>query len=152
MLSGKLIRLIETHEQEIAAGVVRSIHRHPELGHLGRLPEVELCERGHEILRNLGQWLAHGRDSRIAHEYETVGRLRFEESVPLHESVQGLCLIKDKMIEFLDEQGFNQDTLAVYAEEQFERQLGRFFDLLVIHMVRGYEMAWRHAHAGHAAA
>jgi hypothetical protein len=31
MLSGKLIRLIESHEEEITAGVVRSIHRDSEL-------------------------------------------------------------------------------------------------------------------------
>jgi len=145
MLSGKLIRLIESHEEEIAAGIVRSIRRHPDLAHLGRLPEAELRERGHEILKNLGHWLAHENEAKLAHEYEAIGRVRFEESVPLHESVRGLCLIKDKMIDFLDEQGYSQDTLAIYAEEQFERHLGRFFDILVIHLARGYEKAWYHA-------
>ena len=145
MLSGKLVRLIESHEEEIAASIVRSIRHHPELAHLGKLPEPELRERGHEILKNLGHWLAHGNEAKLVLEYEAIGKVRFEESVPLHESVRGLCLIKDKMIEFLDEQGFGQDAFALYAEEEFERQVGRFFDVLVIHLARGYERAWQHA-------
>jgi len=145
MLSSKPIHLIESHEEEIAASVIRSIHRHPELARLGRLPEAELRERGRDILKNLGHWLTHGNEDQLAHEYETLGKLRFEESVPLHESVRGLCLLKDKMMDFIDEQGTDQDCLALYAEEQFERRIGRFFDLLTIHMVRGYEKAWHHA-------
>ena len=148
MLSGKLIRLIEDHEEEIAGSIVRAIRQHAELDHLGKFPEGELRQRGHEILKNLGHWLAHENESEVAHKYETIGRIRFEEAVPLHEAVRGLCLIKDKMIDFLDAQMVGQDTLTLYAEEQFERHLAHFFDLLVIHLVLGYERAWRHtAHA-----
>ena len=32
--------------------------------------------------------------------------------------------------------------MALYSEEQFERRVGRFFDLLVLHLVHGYETAW----------
>jgi hypothetical protein len=38
----------------------------------------------------------------------------------------------------------------LYAEEELERRVGRFFDELTIHMVRGYETAWHRA--AHAAA
>lgn len=145
MVTNKLIRLIETHEEEIAASIVRSIHRHPEMVHLGQLPEAELRERGRDILKNLGHWLAHGHEGQLAHEYEGLGKDRFEEAVPLDESLRGLYLLKDKMMDFIDEQGTDQDYLALYAEEQFERRIGRFFDLLTIHLVRGYEKASRRA-------
>jgi len=144
MLSGKLIRLIESHGEEITVAIIASIRRHPDLSHLGKLPDWELRQRGDEILRKLGHWLAGGNEEKLAHEYEAIGKMRFEESVPLHESVRGLCLIKDKMIEFLDNQGIDQDALSLYAEEQLERRVGRFFEMLVIHLVRGYETAWRH--------
>jgi len=145
MLSGKLIHLIESHDEEITARIVRSIRHHPELAHLGKLPESELRAQGQEILKNLGHWLASANEEKLAHEYEAIGKVRFAESVPLHESVRGLCLIKDKMIDFVDEQGFDYDCLALYAEEQLERRVGRFFDLLLTHLVRGYETAWQHA-------
>ena len=150
MFSGQLIQLIEKHEEEITGRIVRSIRHHPQLIHVGKLPEPELRARAQEILKNLGHWLAHGNEEKLFREYETIGRLRFEESVPLHESVRGLCMIKAKMIEFLDEQGLEHDSLTLYAEEQLERWVGHFFDLLVIHLVHGYETAWRHA--AHAAA
>ena len=40
--------------------------------------------------------------------------------------------------------------MDLYAKEELERRVGRFFDELTIHMVRGYETAWRRA--AHAAA
>lgn len=59
--------------------------------------------------------------------------------------MRGLCLIKEKMIEFLDEQGIDPDTLALYAEAQLERRVGAFFDDLIVHLARGYETGWRRA-------
>jgi hypothetical protein len=149
MLSGKLIRTVESHEQEITAGIMRSIRGHPELSHLGHLPELELRERCPQIVKNLGHWLAHGNEGILAAEYEVIGKIRFEESVPLDECVLGLCLIKDKTIAFLDEQGIDPDSLALYAEGQLVRRIGPFFDVLII-LVRGYQTAQRHA--THAAA
>jgi len=145
MLSTKPIHLIESHEEEIAANILRTIHRHPDLTHLGRLPESDLRESGREILKNLGHWLSHGHDEQLTHHYEALGKLRFEEGVPLSESLRGLFLLKEKMLDFIDEQGTDQGYVALYAEEQFERRLGRFFDLLAVHLAHGYERAWRHA-------
>ena len=145
MLSGKLIRLIEGHQQEITDRLLRDIHRYPDLTHLRQLPEAELRERSQNILENLGYWLAQTNEQEIAHKYEGIGKGRFHEGVPLHESVHALFLIKEKMIDFIGEQGFPPDTLELYAEEELERRVGRFFDLLVLRMVRGYEDAWRKA-------
>jgi hypothetical protein len=145
MLSDTTLRLIEKHEQQIAACAVHSIHRYAQLAHLGALPEQELGERGREVFRSLIYWLAHGHEDQLARQYESLGTVRFEAAVPLQESLAGLFLLKYKMLEFIDEQGSDPDYLSLYAEEQFERRAGRFFDLLAIHLVRGYEKAWRHA-------
>lgn len=145
MLSGKLITLIESHEHEITDRIVQSIRGDPELSHLSHLPEWELRERCYEIIKNLGHWLAHGHEEKLAAEYEAIGKIRFERSVPLDECVRGLCLIKDKTLAFLDEQGIDPDSLALYAEGQLVRRIGPFFDLLIIHLVRGYQIAQRRA-------
>ncbi len=148
MLSGKLIRLIEAHQEEITDRLLREIHRHPDLSHLRQLPEGELRERGRDLLEHLGYWLDQGNEEELARKYEVIGKTRCQEGIPLHESVHVLFLIKDKMIDFIGEQGFTPDALELYAEEELERRVGRFFDLLVLRMVRGYESAWRKvAHA-----
>ena len=74
-----------------------------------------------------------------------MGRLRFEQSVPLHEAVHTLCLTKGTVIDFIEEQGIPRDSIGLYAEEELEHRLGKFFDQLIIHLVLGYEGAWRRA-------
>ena len=107
-------------------------------------------ERGRQILAHLGKWLAEAKEEELGREYEHIGKTRYEESIPLHESVRALYIIKDKMIDFVKEQGVKRDSMELYAEEELERRVDRFFDELVIHLVRGYEGAWRRA--AHAAA
>ena len=144
MLSGKLIHLIQSHHREIADRVIREIGRHPDLVHLRCLPEAELRDRGAVILEHLESWLVSERDE-IVRKQEEIGKLRFQQSVPLHEVVIGLLLIKNKMLDYLEEQGNPRDSLGLYAEEELEKRIGRFFDTLVVHSVRGYEAAWHHS-------
>jgi len=141
MLSGKLIHLIEAHQEQIVTSVIHEIRQHPDLTHMHKLPDAELRERGRLILENLGHWLA-GHQEEIGSRYETLGKDRFEENIPLTESVRALCIIKDKMTDFVRGQGASK-MLELYAEEELELRVSRFFDTLVIHMVRGYETAWR---------
>ena len=47
------------------------------------------------------------------------------------------------MIDFVKEQGIRKDSVELYAEEELEHRVGRFFDDLVIHLVLGYEPTWR---------
>jgi hypothetical protein len=145
MLSPKLLHLIETHGDRITRAIVSSIRRNPELPTLAQLPDVELRERSEKILNNLGHWLTQGNDEKLALEYDSIGKIRFEESVPLEECIRGICTIKYEMLAFLDAQGMDPDYLALYAEEQLIRKAGPFFDSLILHLVRGYEHARRRA-------
>ena len=144
MLSARLIQLIETHHKELTDRVLRETWRRQDLPHILRLPEAELRERNRLLLEHLGEWLL-GDEEKMERLQESVGTKRFEQSVPLHESVHALCLIKNTVIEFIEEQGIPRDTIGLYAEEELEHRLGKFFDQLIIHLVRGYERAWRRA-------
>jgi len=145
MLSGKLIHLIELHFKEISERILREIRCHPEMPHLRQLPEAELRERGQTILENLGHWLGSENVQTLAQKQEALGKLRFEQGIPLHETVRALCLVKESMVDFLQEQGIPRDSLGLYAEEELEHRISRFFDTLIVHLVRGYEAAWQHA-------
>jgi hypothetical protein len=143
MLSGKLIHLIEEHWGEITSRVLDEIRRNPEMSHIRTLPEPELREWGQNILHNLGHWLEAGNEAALSHHYEDLGRIRFTENVPLHESVRGLCILRQKMVDYVQDNFFAKNTLEFCAEEELVQRLSRFFDVQVCALVRGYERALR---------
>src|SRR6185312_9696694 len=100
---------IETHEQEITDRLLREIHSFPELSHLHQLPEAELREGYKNLVKNLGYWLAEANELELARKYESLGKRHSDAGVPLHENVRALLLVKEKMLDFISEQGFNPD-------------------------------------------
>jgi hypothetical protein len=72
-----------------------------------------------------------------------LGRVRFEQNVPLHEAVRRIHLLKDKIIGFIHEQGLPMTALDLYGEEELEFKINRFFDAMIYQLVRGYEDAQR---------
>jgi hypothetical protein len=150
MLASKLVSLIEDHWEGITSRTIRKLRQDRAFEHIGGLPDSELLEWGEGILRNLSRWTLEGREGEVAERYEHLGRLRFQEAVPLHEAVRGLQVLKDVMVEFVRNQGIGHTTMEIYAEEELEHRLSKFFDCLVYHLVHGYEAALRKA--GHLAA
>src|SRR5690349_18387771 len=123
MLSGKLIHLIEEHWGEITRRVLDQIRREPDMPHLQGLPEVELREWGQNVLHNLDHWLGAGNEQSLARHYEELGRIRFTEHVPLHESVRALCILRETMLDYVQEHYFARNSLEFCAEEELERRL-----------------------------
>jgi|SRR5579871_1301549 len=148
MLSGKLIHLIELHHKELTERIIREIWRQADLAYLQRLTEAELRERCHVLLENFGFWLSHGNVDELASQQQAVGALRCQQGVPLPETMRALCVMKYNLIDFIEEQGIPKDPVSLYAEEELEHRVGRFFDILITETARGYEAAWqRAAHA-----
>jgi len=145
MLSHKLIQCIEDHSEQLTAVIMERIRRDPELTIIGKLPASELRDIGFALLQNLGAWLAGDDREMIARQYQELGKRRCEENIPLHESVRALHIVKYETVDYAREQGFPQSSLEIYAEEEFEHRVNRFMDLLIYHMVRGYESALRNS-------
>ena len=145
MLASKLVSLIENHWEDIASATIRKLRQDRAFEHIGALPDSELLEWGEGILRNLSRWILDNRECEVAERYENLGKLRFQEHVPLHEAVRGLQVLKDNMIEFVRNQGIGHTAMDIYAEEELEHRIGKFFDCLVYRLVRGYEAALREA-------
>jgi hypothetical protein len=137
--------MIEHHWEGIASTTIRKLRQDRAFDHIAGLPDSELLEWGEGILRNLSRWTLEGREAEVAERYECMGRLRFQEEVPLHEAVRGLQILKDVMLEYVRNQGIGHTTVEIYAEEELEHRVGKFFDCLVYHLVLGYENALRTA-------
>jgi hypothetical protein len=141
MLIHKLIQPVEEHSEIIASQVVDHIRRDPRMSVLGKLPQTELAHAGRAILSHLGAWLGNEERTAIGQRFEQVGRTRYLENTPLEQAVLGLQILKEHTVEYIRDQGFPQNSLEFYAEEQLELRVDRFFDFLVYHMVAGYENA-----------
>jgi hypothetical protein len=141
MLSSKLIRLIEDHWEPITGRILSEIRRDPRLKHIASLPTSDLRERARDLLQRLGHWLSVAKSEDLARSFERVGGLRYQESIPLAEVVLGYMIVKDRMLEFVRDQGMGDSPVAIYAEEELEHCVGRFFDSMVYHVILGYEDA-----------
>ena len=60
MLAYKLLRLVETHSNPLAAGLLAKIRNPALLTDYNNVPPEELRQRVHEIDRHLAEWLADG--------------------------------------------------------------------------------------------
>jgi len=143
MISGKHIHLIESNWEQVLNRVFVEVHRDPEMTHFPKVVEAEWREWGQTVLHNLSQWLAGGHRKELAEKCELLGRIRCDEQAPLEESVHCLCLIRQRILDYVDQQVIDKNTLELYAEEQLLRRLARFFDFMMVHLVRGYERALR---------
>ena len=139
MLSTRLVKLIESNWEEIATRLIVAVRKNPDMENLASKPDLELREWCQDILENLGYLLSAGRGAEFQKSFEILGRMRFEEKIPLHEAVLRLHLLKDKLIGFIHEQGFPMSAAQLYAEEELEHRINVFLDACVYHIVRGYE-------------
>ncbi len=149
MISRSLVQMIEDHCEGITARIVRRLREDPLLPQMRTLPESELRDRARDVVKNLGHWLVPGRESEIARRYELLGQQRHQESIPLQEVVRALHILKDNILEYVREQGLGRTGVELYAEEQLEQRMSRFFDSAVYHVVCGYQgVMHQAAHAG----
>jgi len=139
MISTKLVHRIEDHWEQVSARFFRVMRSSQDMPHFARLPESELTEVCRRVLRNLGNWLVSGSESDIAWIFERIGAERHRGGIPLSEAIRVVQLLKDATISFIQDEGPVENSVELYAEEELENQLGRFFDLLVFHLARGYE-------------
>ncbi|HWC97682.1 MAG TPA: hypothetical protein VG456_13050 [Candidatus Sulfopaludibacter sp.] len=112
---------------------------------LAERPDADLREWCQEILQNLGEMLSVTKRDDVRRRFQVLGKTRFEENIPLHEAVLRFHLLKNKIVEYIHEQGFPMNAMQLYAEEELGQRIGYFFDASVYQVVRGYEHALRRA-------
>jgi hypothetical protein len=143
MISTRLVHLIESNGDQIIDRVADQIRREPQITHGNSIQEYELQELGQDLLHHLGDWLSSNNGNALALRYERLGQLCYRQAIPLHEALGGMSLLREKMLDVAQEHMISNSPIELYAEEELERRLGRFFDRLNIHLARGFEEAVR---------
>jgi hypothetical protein len=127
MISTKLVHRIEDHWEQVSARFFRLMRSSADVPHFTRMPESELTEVCRRVLRNLGNWLVSSSESDIAWIFERIGAERRRGGIPWSEAIRVVQLLKDATISFIQDEGPVDNPVELYAEEELENQLGRFF-------------------------
>jgi|JRYK01.1.fsa_nt_gb hypothetical protein len=143
MLSSPLIQKIEHNWETIALQVIAQRARDPRLPHYRTLADSELRERARDLVENLAKWLETHDDGWVERTYQSLGRRRFYESIPLHEVIHKTNLVNRQIRQFAVDENLELTPVEIYAEMELLRHLAAFFDLVLYGISKGYESALR---------
>jgi len=139
MFSYRLVRLIESHADALAAGLEERVQNNSQVLHFKNIPAHELRERVYEIYRHLGEWLLGKNELDIEHRYREIGARRARQRVPLSEVIQAIVLTKENLWEFLKSEAVMDRAVEIMGELELLQMLEMFFDRAIYYAAIGYE-------------
>src|SRR5581483_6886418 len=139
MFSYRLVRLIESHADALAAGLEEKVQLNSQVPHFCNVPAHELRERVYEIYRHLGEWLLGKNELDIEHRYREIGGRRAQQGVPLSEVIQAIVLTKENLWDFLKSEAVMDRAVEIMGELELLQMLEMFFDRAIYYAAVGYE-------------
>jgi hypothetical protein len=141
MMLYRLVRLIETHSQALAACLLDRVQSSEATPNYQNVPPEELKERVYEIYRHLGDWLITKDEFDLEQRYLKIGARRAQQNVPLSEVAWAIMLTKDNLWEFSKRESVEERPVEVFGELEMLQMLDHFFDRAVYYAAVGYERA-----------
>ena len=139
MLAYRLVRLIETHSDALAAGLLQRVQDSEYTQSYADVPPEDLKQRVYEIYRHLGQWLLGKSEFDIESRYLEIGARRAQQNVPLSQLTMAIILTKENLWEFLKKESVLDRPVEVFGELEFLQLLEQFFDRAIFYAAVGYE-------------
>jgi hypothetical protein len=144
MLAYRLVRLIETHSDALASGLLHKVEESEFTRDFRNVPAQELRQRVYEIYRHLGEWLLGKTEFDIEARYREIGARRASQKVPMSQLVWVIILTKEELWEYLKHEAGLERPVEVFGELEMLQLLDQFFDRAIFYASLGYE----HAMAG----
>jgi hypothetical protein len=138
MLAYRLVRLIETHCEPLAAGLVRKLESCEKCRDFVRLPTDEFRQRAFEIYRHLGEWLLGKSEHDIEKRYREIGQRRAAQGIPLAQVIWAIALVKENLAEFLRRETPELKPVELLGELELMQLLEQFFDRALYYAALGY--------------
>jgi hypothetical protein len=139
MFSYRLVRLIESNADALAAGLEKRVEASRQVTHFSDISAQELRERVYEIYRHLGEWLLGKNEVDIEQRYREIGARRAEQKVPLSEVVQAIVMTKENLWDFLKSEAVMDRAIEIMGELELLQMLEMFFDRAIYYAAVGYE-------------
>ena len=141
MMLYRLVRLIETHAEALAACLLDRVQNSEVTPDYGKVPHEELKERVYEIYRHLGNWLIAKDEFDLERRYLAIGARRALQAVPLSQVAWAIVLTKENVWEFIKKEIEIERPVEVFGEMEMFQMLDRFFDRAIYYAAVGYELA-----------
>ena len=141
MLAYRLVRLIETHSDALAAGLLARVQSSELTRSYRNVAPGELEQRVYEIYRHLGDWLLGKSAFDIEQRYEEIGTRRAHQGVPISELIWVIILTKENLWEFLKKENIMERPVEVFGELEMMQLLDQFFDRAIYYASVGYQRA-----------
>ncbi|MGO9402844.1 MAG: hypothetical protein ACLPVW_05155 [Terriglobales bacterium] len=141
MMLYRLVRLIETHSEALAASLLERVQNSPLTPSYRSVPSADLQERVYEIYRHLGEWLVGKDESYLEQRYLKIGAKRASQRVPVSEVIWVIVLTKENLWEFVKKEAVLERPVEVFGELEMLQLLEQFFDRAIYYATVGYEQA-----------
>ncbi|PYX39544.1 MAG: hypothetical protein DMG81_09130 [Acidobacteria bacterium] len=141
MLAYRLVRLIETHSDGLAASLLNKVQTSELTRDYCKVPPDDLQLRVSEIYRHLGDWLLGKSEFDIKERYREIGARRAGQQVPLSQLVWVIVLTKENLWEYLKREAGMERPAEVFGELEMLQLLDQFFDRAIFFASLGYEQA-----------
>jgi len=145
MLLYRLVRLIETHSQALAASLLDRVQGSELTQEYRKVPPDELKQRVYEIYRHLGDWLLGKTEFDIERRYLEIGARRALQQVPLSQVAMTIVFTKETLWEYLKKEAMIDRPTEVFGELEMLQLLDQFFDRAIYYSAVGYERVAGHA-------
>jgi len=148
MLAYRLVRLIETHSDGLAASLLARVQNSEFTRDYRNVPAEDLQQRVYEVYRHLGDWLLGKSEFDIKERYREIGAKRYEQRVPLNQLVWVIVLTKENLWDYLKNEAGMERPTEVFGELEMLQLLDQFFDRAIFYATMGYEEACANAEVG----
>lgn len=139
MIALKLVRLIESHSDELAARLMAKFEHNIRTQDLCKVPREELQHRSYEVYRNLTDWLLYKTERDIEKTYIELGMRRAAQGVPFSHFFWAIVTTREVLWEFLQDEGMEENPIDLLGGFELLRLLEQFFDKALYYATIGYE-------------
>ena len=148
MLAYRLVRLIETHSERLAEGLLYKMRHCDKCTAFAKVPAEDFQQRVFEVYGHLGEWLLGKKESDIARRYEEIGARRAAQGVPISQLIYAIVLTREHLWEYLKHEAGPEKPVEVFGELEMLQLLEQFFDRAMFYAALGYEKAQAGRDAG----
>ncbi len=139
MVANRLVRLIESHSEELAESLVKKLHTSERTTAYRNISPHELTAAVLEVYQNLGEWLLTKTESDVELHYRELGKRRLSQGVPLSQFMSLMLMTKEHLWGYLRRESISDGALQLYGELEFLQSLTTFYDRAIYYATLGYE-------------